>query len=109
MESRRPSAPDLRMGGEALRRHATAGPSGWLLVPSTSGPELVRVLSAEGLRVVARRDDHVDLAAGDGRVMRVPLVDHVRPELVVTLLHDVGLTPAAFTERLLAARDERDG
>jgi hypothetical protein len=71
----------------------------WLLVPPASGKQCKVALERAGLVVVEVSDLHVTMRNERAQV-RVPLGGFLRPELVATILRDVGVSPALFTSYL---------
>jgi hypothetical protein len=84
----------------APRRAASAPASDrWMLVPPVSGSECVRALELAGLEVVATSELHVTMRRNLTEV-EVPLAALLRPELVVSILRELGISPALFTSYL---------
>ena len=85
-------------GNSALARTWILGR--WLLlVPPASGIECVRALQQAGFRV-RLQDGRQMLLARDDRVVRVPLLDRLRPQLLVAILRSAGIAAAEFTSYL---------
>jgi hypothetical protein len=68
----------------------------WLLLPPASGPECVTALQRAGFRVRLEEGDQV-LMVKDDRVVCVPLVERIRPEQLVTIVQNAGVSVADFT------------
>ena len=80
-------------------RAASPASDRWMLVPPVSGTECVRALERAGLEVIATSQLHVTMRRNLTEV-EVPLGGLLRPELVVTILRELGISPALFTSYL---------
>lgn len=74
---------------------------GWAYLPPASGAECARVLRRAGLQASLDGPDHVVLSRDRVPIVRVPLVERLRPELLVAILKTVGVSPTAFTRLLV--------
>jgi hypothetical protein len=73
---------------------------GWAPLPHASGRECAKALGRAGFGLVLDDADHVAVTRGNITVARIPLVDRIRPELLVAILRTVGITPEQFVEHL---------
>jgi hypothetical protein len=61
-----------------------------------SGPECVRALHRAGFDVALSDADHTLIQLHGAPIVRVPLVDKLRPGQLVAILRLTGLTPSRF-------------
>src|SRR5258708_38693951 len=71
----------------------------WLLVPPASGVECARALLRAGFHLRHQEGPQILLARAN-RIVRVPLVDRLPPELLVMILRTAGVGVAEFTNCL---------
>jgi hypothetical protein len=87
-------APD----GPAVRLPSLA--EDWAVVPPASCREVVKVLYRAGFEARLDGPDHIIIERAHIPLVRVPLVERLRPALLVAILRTVGLTAAEFTANL---------
>jgi hypothetical protein len=68
-----------------------------MLVPPASGAECARALRRAGFSIRPIGSDAVVAERDGATVVTIPLVDWLRPELLVVILRTAGVSPAEFT------------
>jgi hypothetical protein len=80
------------------RRGSLVG--GWALVPPASGATVIGMLRGLGYRPCAGGSGVVEMDRPGARPIRIPLVECLRPELLLTILRTAGISASDFVAYL---------
>ncbi len=81
-------------GGSDVLSSSLAG--GWALIPPASGAEVIGALRHIGYEIGVVGSGSVIMDRCGSPSVRVPLVECLRPELLISILRTAGIRPATF-------------